>query len=335
MKLSIFGAGAWGTALAVALAGEHQVTLWARDAALIDTLRDTRRNPRYLPEARLPESLQLTADFAVAANTDLALVVTPIAGLRPTLQRLLAECGAALPPVLWACKGFEAGTGLLPHEVAAQVLPAGAACGALSGPSFAKEVAEGLPSAVTLAMTHPAQARQLARQLHTRLLRLYANDDLTGVEVGGAVKNVMAIAAGVADGLQCGHNARAALLTRGLAEISRLTLALGGQPATLMGLSGLGDLILTCTGNLSRNRRVGMLLAEGRTLDDILASLGHVAEGVPTARETLARAQALGVDMPITAGVCAMLFEQASPHAVVAALLERAPKAEDGSGLLG
>ena len=200
MKLSIFGAGAWGTALAVALAGEHQVTLWARDAALIDTLRDTRRNPRYLPEARLPESLQLTADFAVAANTDLALVVTPIAGLRPTLQRLLAERGAALPPVLWACKGFEAGTGLLPHEVAAQVLPAGAACGALSGPSFAKDVAEGLPSAVTRAMTHPAQARQLARQLHTRLLRLYANDDLTGVEVGGAVKNVMAIAAVVGAG---------------------------------------------------------------------------------------------------------------------------------------
>jgi glycerol-3-phosphate dehydrogenase (NAD(P)+) len=156
---------------------------------------------------------------------------------------------------------------------------------------------------------------------------------LVGVEVGGAVKNVMAIAAGVADGLHCGHNARAALLTRGLAEISRLAQALGGQAATLMGLSGLGDLILTCTGNLSRNRRVGMLLAEGRSLDDVLASLGHVAEGVPTARETLARARALGVDMPITAGVCAMLFGQASPQQVVDTLLERAPKAEDGSEL--
>ncbi|WP_333699540.1 NAD(P)H-dependent glycerol-3-phosphate dehydrogenase [Rivihabitans pingtungensis] len=334
MKLSIFGAGAWGTALAVALAREHEVTLWARDAALIEALAASRRNTRYLPEAELPANLALTADFAAAAHAgELALVVTPIAGLRATLRRLHEVCGQALPPVLWACKGFEAGSGLLPHEVAAQELPADAVCGALSGPSFAQEVAAGLPSAIALALNHGGEARRLARALHTRCLRIYANQDLVGVEVGGAVKNVMAIAAGVADGLHCGHNARAALLTRGLAEISRLAQALGGQAATLMGLSGLGDLILTCTGNLSRNRRVGMLLAEGRSLDDVLASLGHVAEGVPTARETLARARALGVDMPITAGVCAMLFGQASPQQVVDTLLERAPKAEDGSEL--
>ena len=332
MKLSVLGAGAWGTALALAFARQHAVTLWTRDAAHAAQMVAARCNTRYLPDCPLPANLAITADFDLAAQADLVVVVTPIAGLRPTLARLAA---VGSPPVVWACKGFEAETGALPHQVAAETLPDSVPRGVLSGPSFAREVALGLPTAVVLAATDAAFAERVALALHTPHFRVYANADLVGVEVGGAVKNVMAIAAGVADGLGFGHNARAALVTRGLAEITRLAVALGGQAPTLTGLAGLGDLMLTCTGDLSRNRKVGLLLAEGRPLPAILATLGHVAEGVPTTRETLRRARLAQVDMPIAEGVYVMLFDQQSPAEVVRTLLEREPKTEHGARLRG
>lgn len=331
MKLAVLGAGAWGTALAIAFARHHEVILWGRDAGLMDTLSASRVNARYLPDCPFPDGLALTHDLAAAVrDADLILVVTPISGLRSTLRALTAS-GERLAPLLWACKGFEAGSSLLPHQVVAEELPAGHLSGALSGPSFAREVASDLPAAVTIASENEAFARKVAKELHCPRLRLYANHDLIGVEVGGAVKNVMAIATGVADGLGFGMNARAALITRGLAEITRLAMALGASPQTMMGLAGMGDLMLTCTGGLSRNRQVGLLLAEGRALDAILQTLGHVAEGVPTAREVLAMAERLQVDMPITAAVCGMLFHGASPQAVVEELLSRSPKAESGA----
>ncbi|KUM05613.1 NAD(P)-dependent glycerol-3-phosphate dehydrogenase [Chromobacterium subtsugae] len=332
MKLAILGAGAWGTALAIAFARHHQVTLWARDAGQAAQMGEERVNRRYLPDCPFPEGLALTADLAAALqDAELALIVTPMAGLRPTLKALKAL--KSLPPVLWACKGFEAGSSLLPHQVVAEELPADHRCGVLSGPSFAREVAQGLPAAVTIASDDAEFAARVARELHSPLLRLYANDDLVGVEVGGAVKNVMAIATGVADGLDFGLNARAALITRGLAEISRLGVALGASPQTMMGLSGMGDLILTCTGALSRNRQVGLKLAEGKPLEQALRELGHVAEGVATAREVLTMAERLEVDMPITAAVCGLLYQGNDPQQVVAGLLGRSPKSESGAML--
>jgi glycerol-3-phosphate dehydrogenase (NAD(P)+) len=241
---------------------------------------------------------------------------------------MLADAGG-WRPLVWVCKGFEESTGKLPHQVVAEVLGHDAPAAALSGPSFADEVARGLPAAVTLAARDAAFARDLARELHQRRLRLYFTDDLTGVEVGGAVKNVMAIATGISDGLGLGLNARAALITRGLAEVTRLGVALGGRQETFMGLAGAGDLILTCTGDLSRNRRVGLALGRGERLDAILAGLGHVAEGVHTAREVDRVAHGLGVEMPITREVCAVLFEGRAPAQAVEQLLARDPKAED------
>jgi len=333
MKLAILGTGAWGSALALAFARHHEVMLWGRDAAQIAELAAQRVNRRYLPDCPFPDSIKLTAALPRAIQgAELILIVTPIAGLRPTLRALTA-LSSTLPPILWACKGFEAGSSLLPHQVVAEELPADHPCGVLSGPSFAREVAEGLPAAVTIAADDAVFARRIARELHSPLLRLYANDDLVGVEVGGAVKNVMAIATGVADGLGFGMNARAALITRGLAEITRLATALGASQQTMMGLSGMGDLILTCTGALSRNRQVGLKLAEGKSLEAILAELGHVAEGVSTAREVLTMAERLEVEMPITAAVCGLLYQGNEPQHVVESLLSRSPKSEHG-GLL-
>jgi glycerol-3-phosphate dehydrogenase (NAD(P)+) len=326
MKIAVLGAGAWGTALAVAYAADHDVTLWTRDAAHAEALRASRRNERYLPEIALPDSIRIDADSARAlAGCDLALIATPISGLRDALR---AVAVSGVPAVLWACKGFEAGTGLLPHAVAAEVLPEAVSRGALSGPSFAVEVARGQPTAITVASNDLAFATRIAAELHSPRLRLYAQDDLTGVEVGGAVKNVLAIATGVCDGLGFGLNARAALITRGLAEIARLGEALGGHGITFMGLAGMGDLILTCTGDLSRNRRVGLMLAEGLSLDAVLQKLGHVAEGVSTAREAAALARRLGVDMPITRAVADVLDGRLSAAQAAERLLARDPKVE-------
>ncbi|SMF19315.1 NAD(P)H-dependent glycerol-3-phosphate dehydrogenase [Pseudogulbenkiania subflava] len=333
MKLAVLGAGAWGTALAIAYARHHHVTLWARDADQVTQMAAERLNTRYLPGCPLPDELALSAELSHAVDgADLILIVTPMAGLRPTLRALTA-LSSGLPPLLWACKGFEAGSSLLPHQVVAEELPSGVPCGVLSGPSFAREVAMGLPAALAVASDDYAFAKRMARTLNSPRLRLYANDDLVGVEVGAAVKNVMAIATGVADGLQFGMNARAALITRGLAEITRLALALGGSQQSMMGLAGMGDLILTCTGALSRNRQVGLKLAEGKSLEQILQELGHVAEGVPTAREVLTMAERLEVDMPITAAVCGLLYHGSDPHKVVEELLGREPKSESGERL--
>jgi glycerol-3-phosphate dehydrogenase (NAD(P)+) len=319
--VAVLGAGAWGTALAVHAAHRLPTLLWARDAAQVAEMAATGSNRRYLPDIALPAALTLTASFdaavAHAAAGGLFIVATPMAGLREMLQRL--PDGAA---VLWLCKGFEAGSGRLGHEIAAQVNPSLRA-GVLSGPSFAQEVAQGLPTALVAAATDPSVPARAVAAFHGQRLRVYGSTDPVGVEVGGAVKNVLAIATGIADGLGLGLNARAALITRGLAEMTRLGLALGAQTETFMGLSGLGDLVLTATGDLSRNRRVGLRLASGLPLAQVLHELGHVAEGVYSAPTVLARAEVLQVEMPITRAVVELLQGRLSAPAAVAALMAR------------
>ena len=327
MNIAVLGGGAWGTALAASLAGQHEVTLWARNAAQVAEMAATRRNTRYLPDALLPGNLRFESDLPMALNAaELVLAVVPSGAFRSLLGELAAL--AADVPVVWACKGFEAGSRKLPHEVAAEALPSNTPRGVLSGPSFAREVALGLPTALTLASADGTFARHTALALHSNRLRVYASGDVTGVELGGAVKNVLAIAAGISDGMGFGHNARAALITRGLAEITRLGLTLGGHQETFMGLTGMGDLILTCTGDLSRNRQVGLQLAQSKSLEAILRDLGHVAEGVNTAREVLQLAQQHQVDMPITQAVYQVLYQGLEPRSAVEGLLNRVPCAE-------
>jgi len=324
MRVAVLGAGAWGTAISGVLAARLEVTLWARDAAQAASIGASRRNERYLPGFELPSTVKVSADLTEATQgARLVLAATPVAGLRD----LLGQLGGAVP-LVWLCKGFEEGSGELPHQIAAAVLGKGARCGALSGPSFAEEVARGLPCALTLASRDAAFAREAAALLHGGRMRVYYSSDLVGVEIGGAVKNVMAIAAGISDGLGLGLNARAALITRGLAEIARLGTALGGQPETFMGLAGAGDLILTATGDLSRNRRVGLELARGRSLKDVVANLGHVAEGVHSAREAAKLAASRGVEMPVTEAVSAVLEGRLTPAAAVERLLARESKME-------
>jgi len=326
MRIAVLGAGAWGTALAIAFAARHQVILWSRDSVHAAEMSTRRENSRYLPGCPFPSSLQVTADFRAAlAGADLAILAAPLAGLRTLLQEL--KTAAPAMPFLWVCKGLEAGSGLWPHQVVDEVM-GDATCGVLTGPSFALEVARGLPAAVTLAATNAAFAAKAAQDLHGGKLRIYASEDLIGAEVGGAVKNVLAIATGICDGLGLGNNARAALITRGLVEITRFGEALGARRETFMGLAGMGDLMLTCTGDLSRNRRVGLLLAEGKALPDIVRELGHVAEGVPAAREVARRAAELGIDMPITRAVTAVLDGRITPVAAVEQLMAREAKHE-------
>ncbi len=334
MKIIVLGAGAWGTALAVSAAARHRVTLWARDAGQVQAMASARENHRYLPGVALPPSLTvlgggLGALPAASADHDLAIIATPMSGLRAMLALLQASSS----PVAWLCKGFElpqaGGHGLLGHEICAEVAP-GLRAGALSGPSFALEVARGQPTALVAASAHAAVRDALVTAFHGPSLRVYANDDLSGVEVGGAVKNVLAIATGLCDGLGLGLNARAALITRGLAEMTRLGLALGARAETFMGLSGLGDLVLTATGDLSRNRQVGLLLARGQSLQQAVASLGHVAEGVYCAHTVAQRARQLGVDMPITGAVVALLEGRLAPQRAVAELMGRDPASEAG-----
>jgi glycerol-3-phosphate dehydrogenase (NAD(P)+) len=324
MKIAVLGAGAWGTALAMAAAPRHQVLLWARDPAQAAAMAASRSNERYLPGLAWSPALAVTADFAAAqahGREGLILIATPMAGLREQLGRLPPGHGA-----LWLCKGFEAGSGALGHEIAREL---GTPCGVLSGPSFAQEVARGQPTALVAASDDAALAALAVEAFHGDALRVYTSTDVAGVEVGGAVKNVLAIATGILDGLPgAGLNARAALITRGLAEITRLGLALGARADTFMGLSGLGDLVLTATGDLSRNRRVGLLLAAGQSLEQAVQSLGHVAEGVLTAPTVLARAQGLGVEMPICEAVVAVLQGRLAPAGAVARLMQREARAE-------
>lgn len=326
-RIVILGAGAWGTALAVCFSESHKVVLWSIDADQVALMRETRCNTQYLPDIALPVTLELTADFSAAVQgADLLIVATPVSAMRETLHRVVEAASDA--PLLWVCKGFESKSSKLPHQIASDVLPAGQAFGVLTGPSFAQEVAAGMPCAITLAATDLGFAQDWARRLATPRLRLYANDDLVGAEIGGAVKNVLAIAAGISDGLGFGLNARAALITRGLAEIARLCQALGGRRESLMGLAGVGDLILTCTGDLSRNRRVGLALARGESLADILRQLGHVAEGVNSTQVAARLAQELGVDMPITRAVNDVLAGRIAPRSAVEQLMSRDPKTE-------
>lgn len=306
MRIAVLGAGAWGTALAIAFAKRHEVVLWARNPDHVEAMAVQRENTRYLKDCPFPDALMLRADYATAvADAELLVIAAPLSGLRDSLVQL-RDTGLKTP-FLWVCKGLEANTGLLPHQVVAQVLGDQVTCGVLTGPSFAQELAQGLPTVVTLASTDEDFALSTAKQIHGGRLRVYATDDVIGAEVGGAVKNVLAIATGISDGMKLGANCRAALLTRGLAEITRLGVALGGKAETFTGLSGMGDLFLTCTGDLSRNRRVGLLLATGMAIPEIKAQLGHVAEGVPAAREVARRADELGVYMPITQVVCAIV----------------------------
>lgn len=334
MNIAILGAGAWGTALAINLASRHSVLLWGRNADAMHEAATLRENTTYLPGFRLPESLALSSDFNVAiahctasaaANDGLLIIATSVTGLRPLLQQLK---GRPIPNVVWLCKGFEENTRLLPHQIVQEILGKEIPCGVLSGPSFAQEVAGGLPCALTVASNSSALCERVIGAIHSSTIRVYSTDDMVGVEVGGAVKNILAIATGIADGMQLGLNARAALITRGLVEITRLGTALGGRVETFSGLTGMGDLILTCTGDLSRNRRVGLGLAQGKSLETIVSELGHVAEGVRCAQAVRALAAQMKIDMPITNAVAGVLFDGDSPRAMVTRILARDPRQE-------
>ncbi|MBP6058152.1 MAG: NAD(P)-dependent glycerol-3-phosphate dehydrogenase [Nitrosomonas sp.] len=328
MRIAVLGAGAWGSALAISLSARHQISLWTKVPDHAIEMNRYRTNQNFLPGYALPQSLKITAVLNEALNAaDLALIVVPIVGLREVLRAVVA-CKIKVP-IIWGCKGFESETSKLPHQVVEEeypdILPY---CGVLSGPSFAEEVAQGLPTALTLASKDADFASKIAAELHSSRLRIYTSQDVVGVETGGAVKNVITIAAGISDGIGFGHNARAALVTRGLMEITRLGLGLGGSMKTFMGLAGVGDLILTSTGDLSRNRQVGLMLAKGKSLNDILNELGHVAEGVHTAQSVLRLGHRLNIEMPITQAVCSILHEGVSARNAVEVLLNREQKTE-------
>ena len=326
-KITVLGAGAWGTALALQISHQHQVALWTRNQAHIMDMQVTRANLQYLGDFTFGDQLAVEGDLGRALEgTDLIVSVVPTNGFRNALKEIKQlGCDA---PVIWASKGLEAATAKLPHEVAQDELGDSRHWGVLSGPSFAAELVRGLPTAVTLAASDAGFAAQAGALLHGGNFRVYTSTDVIGVSVGGALKNVLAIAAGISDGMQCGNNARAALITRGMAEMTRFGVALGGVKETFMGLTGAGDLILTCTGQYSRNREVGLRLANGQTLQEILKTLGHVAEGVHTAREVVKRANLLGVEMPITREVDQVLSHGRSPRQAMENLLSREQKSE-------
>ncbi len=330
-KIAVLGAGAWGTALAMHISNQHHVSLWARNSGHVSGMRKSRSNPLYLGDFKFHDNLQIEDDLGVAIqNADIILSVVPTAGFRNILKDIKAL--KSTQPIVWAHKGLEPQTAKLPHEVALEELGdpkiSGQHWGALSGPSFAAELVRGLPTAVTLAANDADFALAAAILIHGGNLRVYNSTDVIGVSVGGAVKNVMAIAAGISDGMGFGNNARAAMITRGLAEITRFGMALGAKSDTFMGLAGAGDLMLTCTGQYSRNREVGLQLASGKALEDVLKGLGHVAEGVNTAREVMRRADGMGVDMPITYEVNQALTHGKSAKQAVIDLLGRTQKAD-------
>jgi glycerol-3-phosphate dehydrogenase (NAD(P)+) len=332
LRLVVFGAGAWGTALAIHAAQKFDVGLWARSEQDAKTLGAARVNQKYLPGRAFPEKLTVIASLSEAVawsygdTAPLWVSGTAMAGLRE-MSRSLATYKAPAGFV-WLCKGVEQSTGLLAHQIVNEEWPSCPAFGALSGPSFADEVAAGLPAALTMATDSKTLVELATQAFHHTQMRIYGSDDLIGVELGGALKNVIAVATGVCDGLALGLNARAALITRGLAEIARLGAAMGAQPETFMGLAGLGDLVLTCTGNLSRNRKVGLELASGQSLEQVLAKLGHVAEGVVCADAAAQLAKRHNVDMPILNAVNAVIAGHLDARAAIAALVSRKPKAE-------
>jgi len=339
MKVTLLGAGAWGTAMAVQAARhlqEGDVCLWSRNSEQANAMHEAGENESYLPGVPLPKSLSLETSFADAigrlSSDDLLVIATPMSGLSETIAQVLDLAKHPLN-IVWLCKGLEPNTSLLPHQVVEREDHLHShglkhTYGALSGPSFAREVGEGMPCALTVASTSGNLCSIVQTAFHQGNMRIYASDDLIGVELGGAVKNVLAIAAGIGDGLNLGLNARAAVLTRGLAEMMRLVKAAGGKAETCMGLTGAGDLILTATGDLSRNRRVGLLLAEGKSLPEILQGLGHVAEGVLCASAVGTLATRLGVEMPITAMMSDVLAGKLSAKEAVKKLMGRDPKIE-------
>ncbi len=327
-SMTVIGAGSWGTALAIQLGREgHRTHLWGRDAAQLDEMRRARRNLRYLPDAAFPDALQVADDLgkALGESRD-ALIAVPSHAFRATLESV----APLLPPhtrIAWATKGFEVTTGLLPHQVAAEVL--GARPGAvLSGPTFAREVGAGLPTAMTVASRDEDFAKELALRLSGLSFRAYTQTDIMGVEVGGAVKNVIAIGSGIADGMGFGANTRVALITRGLAEMMRLGVVLGAARETFMGLAGLGDLVLTCTDDQSRNRRFGMALGQGRSMSDAQARIGQVVEGLTAARAVYEVAERSGVDMPICGEIYRIMHEGKPVRAAVQALMGREVRSE-------
>jgi len=322
----VIGAGSWGTALAIQLARNgHAVRLWGRPGDGLELLERDRSNQRYLPGVAFPDALVIEHDLAALQRDcgDL-LVVTPSHGLRG----VFASIAGGEHRIAWATKGFEEGSGKLPHEVAAETLGADRPLAVMSGPTFAREVGLGLPTAITVASTDAAFADALAAAVHSPTFRAYTANDVIGVEVGGAVKNVIAIAAGISDGLGHGANARAALITRGLVEIIRLGVALGAKPETFMGLTGIGDLVLTCTDDQSRNRRFGLALAAGKGVEQARQDIGQVVEGAWAARDALVRARAAGVEMPITEQVHRVIYDGLPPRDGLRALLERARRGE-------
>ena len=328
-SVAVLGSGSWGTALAVHLARTgHRTILWGIETAELDAMARDRVNRRYLPGVTLPDGLAIEHDFASAiAGADQLLVVVPSHAFREVLEKAkpLLRPGQR---VAWATKGFELATGRLPHQVADEVLGPGVPTAVLSGPTFAREVGEGLPSAMTVASRDEDYALALARSISGENFRAYASGDMTGVEVGGAVKNVLAIGAGISDGLGFGANTRVALITRGLAEMMRLGVALGAERETFMGLAGLGDLVLTCTDDQSRNRRCGLALAAGKTAAQAQAEIGQVVEGVLAARAVHEVAKRVGVEMPIAEQVYRVLYEGTPAKRAVYALMGRTIKAE-------
>lgn len=329
MRISVLGAGSWGSALACAFSKIAPVLLWSRDQAQVFSIQTRRVNHGYLPDDVIfPDSITVTSDFSSACNTDLIVIATPLNAVREVLAAISREA-KEIPDIILVSKGFEANSGKLSHEIIHDVLPEFKRFGLLLGPSFAKEVALELPTAITLAAFDLSFAISWMQKLKgIPNFRIYAHDDIIGSEVGSAVKNVLAIAVGISDGMQLGFNARAALITRSLNELAALVLALGGRRETIYGLTGIGDLILTCTGDLSRNRQVGLELAKGKSIDAIVNELGHVAEGVLTAKEIHLKAQSLGIDMPIVASVYRIIYENSDIKSEVVNLIARAQKTE-------
>ncbi len=335
-RVTVLGTGSWGTALGAVLA-RHGVptTMWGRDAAQVEGIEQRHENARYLPGIALPPTLRATTDFAAAvADAELLLVVVPSHAFPETL-RALAPHRRPGTGVAWATKGFEPGSGRFLHEVAQEVLGEDVPLALVTGPSFAKEVALGLPTAVTVHADFADFAQQVADLLHGPTFRAYTGGDMLGAELGGAMKNVLAVATGIADGMQLGLNARAGLITRGVNEMLRLNVALGGQPETIMGLAGLGDLVLTCTGDLSRNRRLGLALGRGQSIADAVREIGQVVESVQTADEVMRQAERHGLDLPISALVRRVLHAEITPAEGLRLILAREQKPEYPDALLG
>ncbi len=328
-RFAVLGAGSWGTALAMQLvrAGSRAV-LWDWDRAHIEAIGRARRNEKFLPDYPLPEGLETEPDLETAVRAgDEILIVVPSHAFAGVLRQI-APWLRPRQGVSWACKGLEPGTGRFLHEPAEALFGRSRPLAVVTGPSFAREVAANLPTAITVAGTDPAYCRRIARALHGCNFRAYTSDDIVGAELGGSVKNVLAVATGICDGMGLGNNARAALITRGLAEMMRLGRALGAKPQTLTGLTGVGDLVLTCTGDLSRNRRLGLALGAGKTVDEAVEEIGQVVEGVKTSAEIWRLAGRLGVDMPIAEQVYGIIHEGRDPSESVRELLAREPKSE-------